>query len=349
MELFPIILCGGAGTRLWPASTREDPKPFLTLTGEGSLLQQTAMRFAALPTAKAPMVVIGADLAERASAHLAEIGVTAHLLVEPVGRNSGPALIAAALRIAQAHPDAILVAVACDHFIPDAAAFSAGVLEAAKGAQAGHIVTFGVRPTSPATGYGYILPGQILETTPGLYAVAAFAEKPDLASAKRFVAQRYLWNSGNFVVRADVLLREAAQHAPDMLAAVTKAVDTGRTDGDQFALGPEFSRVPNQPIDTAIMEKTSLAAVLPIDYVWSDLGSWDAVRAVSLADGLGNVALGDVTLWDTRDCLIRADSGRRVVAVGLRNLAIVVKGNDILVSDLGASDRLKLAVDGLQS
>ncbi len=349
MELFPIILCGGAGTRLWPASTRRNPKPFLALSGKRSLLQLTVARFVGLPTAAAPLLVIGADLALRAKTHLAETSITGHLLAEPVGRNSGPALIAAALHIVQTHPDAILVAVASDHFIPDSAAFCNGVVAAAAGAEAGRIVTFGVRPTSPATGYGYIRPAEILDAKTGLCGVGAFVEKPDLARAEQFVADGYLWNSGNFVVRADVLLREAAHHTPGMLATVTAAVASGRADGGIFTLGSEFAEAPNQPIDTAIMERTNLAAVLPIDYAWSDLGSWNAVKAMGTPDPQGNVTLGDVTMTDTEDCLVRADPGRRVIAIGLRHLAIVISGDDVLISDLGASDALKMAVEAGRS
>ncbi|MEO8927663.1 MAG: sugar phosphate nucleotidyltransferase [Caulobacteraceae bacterium] len=345
MDIFPVILCGGAGTRLWPASTAARPKPFIPLLDERSPLQHTALRVAGLPGDRTPIVVVGARHAALARRQLADIGVAAFIVAEPEGRDSGPALTAAALWVSRTAPHGIALAVACDHHIPDGAVFRAGAIEAAGVAEQGWIVTFGVKPTSPATAYGYIRPGAPLETGGTVRRVEAFIEKPDATKARACLAARHLWNSGNFVFRVDILLEEIALHALAMGEAVGRAVDEGASSEGLLELGPAFASAEPVSIDVAVMEKTARAAVLEVGYAWSDLGSWNAVWAASPRDVAGNVVAGRAVLAGSTGCLIRADASMRIVAVGLKMIAVVVQDGEILVCDLAASGQeLKDAV-----
>ncbi len=345
--IVPVILCGGAGVRLWPASTPAHPKQFITLIGEHSLFQQTVMRVGAIAGASAPLIVVGVSHLAMARAQLDEIGATGTLLVEPEGRDSGPALVAAAMCIARKDRSAIVVAVASDHDIPDLEAFCACARTAVVAARSGDIVTFGVRPDHPASQYGYIEPGEAIAGQDGLHRIARFVEKPDANGAARMIAAGALWNSGNFVFRVDAFLAEAVTHAPAMVGAVAKAVDTASVQGDETELGSCFSLAEKCSIDVALMEKTARAAVLAIDYPWSDLGSWRAVWAASAKDADGNVITGAASAWNSLGCLIRADAGVQVVAVGLKNVAIVVEDGLVLVSDLQSGAQLKQALEAI--
>jgi mannose-1-phosphate guanylyltransferase/mannose-6-phosphate isomerase len=340
----PVILCGGAGVRLWPASTPAAPKQFLSLAGPHSLFQATVLRLAAVEDAAAPLIVVGAAHLAAAREQLAQTGAPARFLVEPQGRDSGPALIAAALAIAGEDPEATILAVASDHHIPDVAAFAASVAAAAAGAQGGDIVTFGVRPTHPATVFGYIEPGEAIEGASGVRRVRRFIEKPDAARAAQLIEAGCLWNSGNFVFRAGAFLSEARRCAPAMCAAVAGAVEGASRDGDALRLGEAFRSADALSIDVAVMEKTARAAVLPISYAWSDLGSWRAVWEASERDAQGNAIDGAAVVDGSENCLVRASEGARVVAVGLKNIAIVVEGGKVLVCDLAASPDLKAAL-----
>ncbi|HEY5105866.1 MAG TPA: sugar phosphate nucleotidyltransferase [Caulobacteraceae bacterium] len=343
--IVPVILCGGAGVRLWPASTPDHPKQFIALIGERSLFQQAVMRVSAIAGASAPLIVVGVDLLTIARAQLDEIGVSATLLAEPQGRDSGPALLAAAMWIARKDPSAIVVAVASDHDIPDLDAFCACAATAAVAAGGGDIVTFGVRPDRPAGQYGYIEPGEAIGGTGGLRRIVRFIEKPDAERAARLITAGALWNSGNFVFRVDAFLAEAMAHAPAMVSTVAKAVDTASVNAGEAALGACFSLAEKSSIDVALMEKTARAAVLPIDYAWSDLGSWRAVWAASPRDADGNAITGAGAAWKSRDCLVRADAGIRIVAVGLKNVGIIVVGGMVLVCDLDAGGEMKQALE----
>jgi mannose-1-phosphate guanylyltransferase / mannose-6-phosphate isomerase len=347
MGVHPIVLCGGPGSRLWPVSTARQPKPFVDLLGGPSLFQRTLARVAKAQGASPAVIVTGVAHAEQARAQIEADGGAETFLVEPVGRDSGPALLAAAAWIARTDPTGVALAVASDHHIPDEEAFAAAVEAALPAAAAGHIVTFGVTPTYAATGYGYIRPGAALAVAPAVRAVGRFIEKPDETRARELVDEGCLWNSGNFMFRADILLEEAARHAPEMLDAVQRALESGRSEEGIFQLGAPFAQAPKISIDVAIMEKTARAAVLPIDYAWSDLGAWDAVWAASQGDAEGNVVSGAAVVHDSTGCLVRAGDGARLVVIGAQNLAVVAHGGEVLVVALDRAADLKPALAAL--
>jgi mannose-1-phosphate guanylyltransferase/mannose-6-phosphate isomerase len=341
MVIVPVIMCGGSGVRLWPASRPSRPKQFIPLIGELSSFQQTVVRVSGIEGAITPVVVAGIGHETLLKEQLARIGARATLLLEPQPRDSAPAMAAAAVSALLRDPEALLVVVASDHYIPDTEAFRAAVLVAAQAAQKGQIITLGVTPTSPATAYGYILAS---DGDGAVKPVKAFAEKPSPEAARRYVADGYLWNSGNFIVRADRLLAELDAFAPGVRAAAEEAVNTASADG---RLGEAFAQAPKISIDYAVMEKTRHAAVLPVDFVWSDLGAWDAIWAGSPQDEQGNATVGDVRLFSSRNVLARTD-GAAVVGVGLENLAIVVERDAVLVCALDASQQVKAAVDAMK-
>jgi mannose-1-phosphate guanylyltransferase/mannose-6-phosphate isomerase len=341
LRLHPVILCGGPGARLWPASTRDRPKPFLDLLEGLSLFQRTVLRMAALPDAAAPIVVAGAAHCAEAQRQLAQIGQSVGLLIEPEGRDSGPAVIAAALHVARAHPEGVIVCVASDHHIADEAAFADGVVAAAPAARDGAIVTFGIRPHAPSPAFGYIRPGEPLDAGSPILEVERFEEKPTPARAETLVLDGCLWNSGNFVFRADTMIAEAADFDPRLVAAATSALDQASACDGVVVLGPAFLDSPRTSIDVAVMERTRRAAVLPIAYGWSDLGSWQAVWAASAKDSQENAAHGAVTLQSAEGCLVRAEPGVNVLALGVRNLAVIASPGAVLVCDLAHSSRVR--------
>ncbi|GAA0868191.1 mannose-1-phosphate guanylyltransferase/mannose-6-phosphate isomerase [Brevundimonas basaltis] len=335
MAIYPVILCGGAGTRLWPASRDHRPKQFLSLAGDLSLFQETIARVAPLTGAHGRIVVVaGRDHASSIADQLDD--ADAVLLIEPVGRDSAPAVTAAAEWIARQDPDAVALFVASDHHIPDAAGFRAAVLEGAKAAEEGRIVTFGVRPSEPSSAYGYIQPDG-----PGLAPVKRFVEKPDRRRAETYVKEGYLWNSGNFVVRADVLLTELEAHAPEVLRTVRQAFPAG--DGGSTALDETFSEAPRISIDYAVMEKSDRVSVLPVGFGWSDLGAWDAVAATGEADrGLWIGGGGDGAN------LVRAAEGMVIATAGVSDLAIIAEPDAVLVCHLSRSQEVKGLVERLR-
>ena len=347
MAVHPIILCGGPGARLWPASTAAHPKPFIELFPGESLFQKTLARVAAIPGAQAPVVITGIEHAEQAIEQMRACGIEGVVLVEPAGRDSAAALMAATLWIAQEDPLAVALAVASDHHIPDVKAFAAGVADSIAATQNGEIVTFGVRPTSAATAYGYIQAGDPLGEMTAVLRVRRFVEKPDRLRAEAMLRTGYLWNSGNFVFRVDTLLRESDALAGEILRPVRAAVDEAETVGGAVRLGQAFLEAPRRSIDVAVMEKTSHAAVLPIDYAWSDLGSWDAVWEVSARNADGNAVHGNAVLLNSQDCLVRAGGSQRIVVTGLSKIAVVVQGGEILVSAFGHADLMKPALSAL--
>jgi mannose-1-phosphate guanylyltransferase/mannose-6-phosphate isomerase len=345
-SLHPVILCGGAGARLWPASTPARPKSFLALTGARTLLQETALRVAAIPAARPPIVIASASHADLVGEQLGEIGVAHCLITEPGGRGSAPAIAAAALEIVAADPDGVALVVASDHHVPDAAAFADGVAGAIAAAGSGALVTFGIKPTAPSGAYGYILPGAALEGE--ARTTSRFIEKPDASQAAGLIVAGWLWNSGNFLFRADVMLDEVRAREPELLRAVARARDEGVRDGAALALGAAFLDAPNLAIDVAVMERTSRGAVLGVDYAWSDLGAWDAILAAAPHDGAGNAIDARAVVVDSEGCLIRGDAGTRIIAVGLKNVAIVVENGRILVCDLAAAQSFKTAVEAIE-
>lgn len=339
MPNYPVIMCGGAGTRLWPASRPTRPKQFLNLAGSGSLFQNTARRVAPLALGGGSLVVVcGLGHRDAVLDQLTESGLTAVVLLEPEARDSAPAMAVAAAWIEREDPDGVAIFVASDHHLPDDGAFRDAASMAAEAAQdTNRILTLGVRPTAPSSAYGYIR-----AEYDGLSPVAAFVEKPDEAKAREFVAAGYYWNSGNFVTRAANLLRELDLHEPLAATAAREALaDAPR--GPVVELGAAFRRAPKVSIDYAVMEKSDSVWVLPVSFEWSDLGAWDAVAA---ADPTGQgLALHE----GGGSCFVRAGDGMVVATVGVRDIAIIAESDAVLVCDLTAAQDVKRVVDRLRT
>ncbi len=345
-SVYPVIICGGAGTRLWPASQALRPKQFISLFGTETLFSQTIRRVQGIGDCRHLVVVTGNAHASLVVDQLQGTAFDTTVLLEPEGRGSAPAMAAAASWIASRDPDAVAVFVASDHYIPDAAAFAQAMDVAVAAARQGRIVTLGIKPTKPNTGYGYIRPakpGAVLEVV----AVSRFVEKPNHAKAEEYVANGYLWNSGNFVAKVSTLLAELKLHAPDVETRARQAVGDAELTPVGYRLGTAFLEAPNVSIDYAVMEKSSCVSVLPTTLQWTDLGAWDQVLDVMPRDGDGNATAGRTILLDTQDSLVRAAEGVTVVALGVRKLAIVAMDNHVLVSDLGCSQMVKSAVEQL--
>lgn len=338
MAFYPVIMCGGAGTRLWPASRPSRPKQFIPLAGNRSLFQETAIRVAPLAGEAGRLIIVGgAGHRDWIVDQLAELDIDAQVLLEPEARDSAAAMAAAAVWAQRHDPEAIIGFVASDHHIPDHDAFRVAVVQAAEGARSGRIVTLGVMPVEPSQAYGYIRP-----SGRGLSDVGEFVEKPDRAQAQSYIEAGYLWNSGNFIVAAQTLLDELGRHAPAVLAAVQTAVPAA-TGGRLQVLGKSFGESPRISIDYAVMEKTQLASVLEVDFAWSDLGAWDAIAA----SGEGGTGLH--IFEDAEGCLVRAPDGVLVAAMGVRNLGIVVEPDAVLVCDLGQSQDVKRVVERIKT
>lgn len=338
--VYPVIMCGGSGTRLWPASRASRPKQFIPLVGERSSFQDTVLRVRDL----GPLVVV-AGIGHRAllAEQLAELGVDADVLLEPEPRDSAAAIAAACAWIEARDPDAVAVIVSADHHIPDAAAFRAAVAKTLAPARDGSIVTLGVRPSDASTAYGYIrAEPAAAEVKP----VAAFVEKPDAERAAAYVAEGYLWNSGNFVAAARTLLEELAAHAPGVAEAARAGVAEAEADGKFLTLGRPFRAAPKTSIDYAVMEKTRRAAVLPVDFRWTDVGAWDAVWAASDKDADGNVLPQGAQAHASRDVLVRVTSGVHVAVVGVERLAVVAEPDAVLVCSLDNAQGVKNVAAG---
>ena len=344
--IIPILLAGGAGTRLWPVSRDALPKQFLPLVGNRSTYQETLLRV--LDSLFAPPIVItGPNFHFFARRQAEEVGVAATVVIEPVRRDSGPAIAAATAVAAKRDPRAVILALAADHIILDLEAFRATCLAGRAAAEAGHIVTFGIKPTEPKTSYGYILPGKGLGN--GVYAVKQFVEKPDSATAARYVSEGYLWNSGNFLFRADMLLAELERLEPDMAAAIKAAVDGATTDLGFLRLQPEaFARAPQKSIDYAVMEKTDHAAVLVGEFRWSDIGSWDALFNITPRDSAGNVLQGPVVTVDSNDCVVHSQD-RLTALVGVKDLVVVHTSDAVMVVPRSRAQEVRDLVDRLKA
>jgi mannose/cellobiose epimerase-like protein (N-acyl-D-glucosamine 2-epimerase family)/mannose-1-phosphate guanylyltransferase len=310
------------------------------------MFQQTVLRVDGLAPGR--LVVIGnIQHRDAIESQLAELGAGARLLLEPCARDSGPAIAAAVAAVAQLDADAIAVIVASDHYIPDAAAFRDAVLVSAGAAEEGMIVTLGVKPSLPSTAYGYIQPN--LSTETAVLRVAAFVEKPGPAKAAAYVEAGYLWNSGNFIFAVDTMLNELDRYAPDLADAAKRSVRDGEQDGRTLRLSSSFAGAPKISIDYAVMEKTNLAAVLPVDFFWSDLGAWDAVHEACTKDTLGNSATGDCMLVDVERCFVRNETGVPVAVVGVSDIAIIAEPTGVLVCDLSASQAVKKVAEKLSA
>ncbi|WP_164118153.1 mannose-1-phosphate guanylyltransferase/mannose-6-phosphate isomerase [Stenotrophomonas maltophilia] len=330
----PVILSGGSGTRLWPLSREAYPKQFLPLAGELTMLQATWKRVAPI-AARGPLVIANEEHRFVAAEQLQQVGAEpAAIILEPVGRNTAPAIAVAALEATREGADALLLVLPSDHVITDEGAFRSAVQAAASAADAGKLVTFGIVPTGPETGYGYIkaADGQ------GLRAVERFVEKPDLETATGYVSSgQYYWNSGMFLFKASRYLQELERFQPAMLAGSRQAWQQARRDADFTRLDKDaFTAVPSDSIDYAVMEKTADAVVIPLDAGWNDVGSWTALRDVSQQDGDGNAHQGDVIAIDCRNTYAYAQ--RLVALVGLDDVVVVETDDAVLV---GKADRMQ--------
>jgi len=345
--IIPILLAGGAGTRLWPVSRDSYPKQFLPLVGERSTYQETLLRVTG-PMFAPPIVITGPNFHFFARRQAEEVGVDATVVIEPVRRDSGPALAAATAVAKGRDADAVVLALAADHIILDVEPFRATCLAGREAADAGRIVTFGIKPTEPKTSYGYILPGEPIGTN-GVFALQKFVEKPDAETAARYVRDGYLWNSGNFLYRADALLAELVRLEPAMAAAITAAVEGAENDLGFLRLQSEaFASSPQKSIDYAVMEKTDRAAVVVGDFRWSDVGSWDSLLDVSTPDAQGNVVHGQVVTMDTRDSVIHA-SGRLAAVVGVDNLVVVSTADAVMVVPRSRAQEVRELVTKLKA
>ncbi len=346
-RIIPLIMCGGAGTRLWPASREVHPKQFLPLFGPRSTFQDTLSRVSDTALFERPIVITNTAYRFMVMEQLAEIGLEADILLEPMRRDSGPAIAAGAVFAQSRDGDAIVLALAADHVVRDTAAFVAACRQGLAAAEAGHIVTFGVTPERAATEYGYINPA---ETIAGeVRGVATFVEKPDLTTAAEYVRAGYLWNSGNFMFRAAVLLDEYRNVDAASVQAVTDSVigagrDLGFVKLDESAFGSASAI----SIDYAVMEKTARAAVVPVACGWSDVGSWHAVWELSDKDAQGNAAQGAAVFEDSRNCNVSTD--RALVALeGVDDLVVVATQDAVLVSRQKDANGLKRLVAKLKT
>jgi mannose-1-phosphate guanylyltransferase/mannose-6-phosphate isomerase len=343
----PVILCGGSGSRLWPMSRRLLPKQFLPLVGERTLFQDTALRTRGVPGAGAPIVVTNAEQRFLAADQLAEIGVEARaLLLEPAGRNTAPAVAAAALHVAREDPAAVLLVQPSDHVIGDLAAFRAAVAEAVAAARDGHLVTFGMPPTEPASGYGYIEAGDALGGN--TFRIRRFIEKPTAEKARALLAQGgFYWNSGMFVFQARRYLEELGRLNPAMLQAVRAALERATTDLAFLRLDKDaFGACPADSVDYAVMERTAAGAMVRAAMGWSDVGSWSALWEVGAKDGARNVARGDVELRDASGCYVHAN-GRHVSVLGAKDLVVVETDDAVLVAAKDRAQEVKEVVEQL--
>ena len=339
-------MCGGAGTRLWPASREGRPKQFLPLFGPHSTFQETVRRVSDPALFGRPVIVTNSQYRFLVAEQLAVLGAEADIMLEPMRRDSGPAIAAGAIFAVKRDGDPLIVALAADHVVSDPAAFAKVCRLAAAAAAADRIVTFGVRPTRPATEYGYIRTGAAIGTD--VFAIEQFVEKPDAKIAERYVKEGYLWNSGNFMFRAGLLLDEYKRFEPDSIAAVASAVENAGTDLGFVTLDTtSFSRATAKSIDYAVMERTKRAAVIPVSYGWSDVGSWQAVWELSERDGLGNSGHGAVVFVDSRGSYVTTDK-QLVALFGVEDLVVVTTDDAVLVAKREDGDGLRRLVKKLK-
>ena len=348
--LTPVILSGGSGTRLWPLSRNNLPKQFLALSGDSTLFQQTVRRAGALREAAAPIVVCSEDHRFLVAEQLRELKVDdASILLEPMPRNTAPAIALAAWQGHMKDKDTTLLVLPADHLIGNTSSFAAAIEKALPLAAQGWLVTFGIRPHAPETGFGYIKRAEAIGDVG--FRVKRFVEKPDAAKAKQYVdAGDYEWNSGMFLFKASCFLEELQQHAPAMHAASKAAFEAAKADLDFVRIDKDaFSASPDNSIDYAVMEKTSRAAVVPVSCAWSDIGSWDALWVASQKDAEGNRLEGDVIAIDSRNCFVRGTDRRLVAALGLEDIVIVDTPDAVLVAPRARVQDVKKLVDKIKA
>jgi mannose-1-phosphate guanylyltransferase/mannose-6-phosphate isomerase len=333
--IYPVILSGGSGSRLWPMSRAHYPKQLLPLAGVQTMLQATAGRVAASEIYGAPLIIANNDHRFIVAEQLHAVDIKPRAIVlEPVGRSTAPAAAIAALKLIETAPDAIMALLPSDHVVTNEAAFTAAMEVAASAAADGALVTFGIKPDKPETGYGYIRQGPAINGQENVRQVAEFVEKPNLETAETYLrAGDFLWNSGMFVLGAQTYLDELARLAPEMLAACRKAFEASYADLDFLRLDPEtFGACPSDSIDYAVMEKTDRATVVPVDFGWNDVGGWPALWDLAEKDANGNALLADALLEDVRNSYFRADDGRLIAAIGMEDTIVVSTADAVLVT-----------------
>lgn len=350
--IIPVILSGGMGSRLWPLSREKHPKQFLNLADEKlSLIQQTAKRVSDRTRFTAPVVICNQDHRFLVAEKLREAGVDdAVIILEPCGRNTAPAVALAAHYLLHEQKEGVMLVLPSDHVIGDDEAFREGVEKAMNAAEKGKLVTFGITPTAPETGYGYIQRGEEIISGES-YRIARFVEKPDAETARRYLAEGdYAWNSGMFMLNAAQFLQELAQHRPAMAEAMEQVAGTFEKSFDFTRVNQEaFAAVESDSIDYAVMEPTQHAAVVPLECGWTDIGSWDALWAIKEKDANGNAITGEADLLDVKDCYITCNDGVRVAALGVENLTIVSTKDCILVADKSRSQEIKQLVEKIRA
>lgn len=354
--MIPIILSGGSGTRLWPVSRKTHPKQFWPLVSEASMLQETCKRLDGHDCAEAPVVVCNTDHRFFVAHQLEELGLDkASIILEPMGRNTAPATAIAALhaletRTAANDKDPTLLILPADHVINDTPAFHAILEQGQRFAEAGHLVTFGIVPTGPETGYGYIKGGAGLNTNTSAMHIECFVEKPDKTTAENYIESGdYFWNSGMFMFRASRFLEELESFAPEILEAAKSAYGKAIRDLDFVRLDAEaFEQSPSDSIDYAVMEHTREGVMIPLDAGWNDVGSWSALWEIGEKDEAGNVMMGDVLALESENCYLRSD-GRLLATVGIDNLVVVETPDVVMVSPRDQVQKVKDLVSQLSS
>ncbi len=348
-KIYPVLLSGGAGVRLWPMSRERFPKQLLNLTSDRSMIQETALRVADPALFSAPLVICNEEHRFVIAEQLRETVPPAGILLEPFGRNTAAAVAVAALWVTARDPDGLMLVLPADHLIRDLPAFLGTVRTAIPAAAAGRLVTFGITPTAPETGYGYIRRGTPLEALPGAFKVAAFVEKPSLERARAYLESgEYLWNSGMFLFPAARVLAELERFEPAVVAACRRALSGAANDLDFCRLdAAAFAEAPSTSIDYAVMERTDDAVVVPGAMGWTDVGAWSALWEVGAKDEHGNVSIGDVITRDARGCYIRSE-GMLTAAVGLENTVIVVTDDAVMVAARDKAGEIKGVVEELK-
>jgi mannose-1-phosphate guanylyltransferase/mannose-6-phosphate isomerase len=349
MEIIPVILSGGSGSRLWPLSRKEHPKQYLPLVGDNTMLKETIMRLNGLDNLADPIIICSADHRFLVAEQCQQIGIkNPTILLEPVGRNTAPAIAAAALQSLKYSDDSILLVLSADHVIQDVDAFHQAINIANQQAQNGKLVTFGIVPSDANTGYGYIKSSE--ENSNGTHKVEEFVEKPDLKTAEFYLEQgNYLWNSGMFMFQARTLINELTVHALNIVTSVNHAVDNATQDLDFIRLEKEaFESSPSDSIDYALMEKSNNVVVVPLDAQWNDLGTWSALYDIGKKDSQGNVIKGNVITQDTTNTYINADH-HMVAVIGVDNLIIVDTPDATFIATQDNAQEVKSIVESLQA